>query len=188
MEKSVIRKEIRTAMLDLDPEDRARDAAVVRDRCVALVREHGARSVMAYLADSGEVDLDPAIATLLADDRILEIGVPVISDAGGRMTCGRLRGLDAGSLTTDLHGLRSPLPPVREMQVRSLEMILVPGVAFTADGRRLGRGGGYYDRFLAMLPPTVHRVGICHSRQIRSDLPTEPHDVRVHELLIADES
>ncbi len=88
----------------------------------------------------------------------------------------------------DRYGLRSPAPPVVELDPASLDVVLVPGVAFARDGRRLGRGGGYYDRFLAALPSTVHLIGICHSRQVRDDLPSEAHDVRVHEVMVADEA
>lgn len=185
-EKPAIRDEVRRAMLDRDPEARARDATAARIRCLDVIRSRRARRVMAYLADPGEVDLDQAIASLLEDDRI-EVAVPVVSALVGRMTCGRLRGLDPASLTTDRYGLRSPTPPIVELDPGSLDLVLVPGVAFTRDGRRLGRGGGYYDRFLATLPPTVHLAGVCHPSQLRDDLPGEEHDVRVHEVLIAGE-
>ena len=61
-----------------------------------------------------------------------------------------------------------------------LDAILVPGVAFTRDGRRLGRGGGYYDRLLARCPAHVVRIGVCFECQILDALPLEAHDQRVH--------
>ncbi|HEV7405910.1 MAG TPA: 5-formyltetrahydrofolate cyclo-ligase [Chthoniobacteraceae bacterium] len=60
-----------------------------------------------------------------------------------------------------------------------VDVILVPGVAFTRDGRRLGRGGGYYDRLLAALPASAARLGVCFEMQILEDLPDEPHDRKV---------
>ena len=186
MEKSAIRDEVRRVMLDRDPEGRARDAAMARVRCLEIVRSRAAKRIMAYLADPGEIDLDPTIESLLEDDRV-DLAAPVVSARVGRMTCGRLRGLDPRSLVVDRYGLRSPAPPVVALDPRSLDLVLVPGVAFTRDGRRLGRGGGYYDRFLATLPPTVHLVGVCHARQLREDLASEAHDVRVHEVVVASE-
>ncbi len=59
-----------------------------------------------------------------------------------------------------------------------LDLVIVPGVAFARDGRRLGRGGGFYDRLLASLP-TVATCGVCCNERLLDDLPTEPHDVRV---------
>lgn len=58
-----------------------------------------------------------------------------------------------------------------------VDVVVVPGVAFTADGRRLGQGGGWYDRFLAGVRSDALVVGVCFAAQIVDDLPVEPHDV-----------
>ena len=58
----------------------------------------------------------------------------------------------------------------------ALDLVVVPGLAFTADGRRLGQGGGHYDRFLARLRPDCLTVGACFAEQLVRELPTEPHD------------
>lgn len=61
-------------------------------------------------------------------------------------------------------------------------LMLVPGLAFTQDGRRLGRGKGFYDRYIARLKGTgadVTLAGFCFPCQIVDDLPTERHDVRM---------
>lgn len=60
-----------------------------------------------------------------------------------------------------------------------VDVILVPGVAFTRAGQRLGRGGGYYDRLLANLPARTVRLGVCFETQIVPELPAEAHDMRV---------
>ena len=57
-----------------------------------------------------------------------------------------------------------------------LGLILVPGLAFTRDGHRLGRGGGFYDRFLSRLPASTSKLGVCFDRQIVESLPAESHD------------
>ena len=63
-------------------------------------------------------------------------------------------------------------------------LMLVPGVAFTMDGRRLGRGGGWYDRALSSIPSCVDTVGICARERLVDDLPSEPHDMKVSKVLI----
>ena len=60
-----------------------------------------------------------------------------------------------------------------------IDLILVPGLAFTRDGWRLGRGGGFYDRFLSQLPAHATKLGVCFDLQLVSALPTEPHDQRL---------
>jgi hypothetical protein len=59
------------------------------------------------------------------------------------------------------------------------DVVIVPGLAFTAGGHRLGQGGGWYDRFLAGSAPTARDVGVCFREQSSTSFPTEPHDVVV---------
>lgn len=66
-----------------------------------------------------------------------------------------------------------------EVSPAELDAILVPGVAFTRDGQRLGRGGGYYDRLLAEGGPAIRRIGVCFECQLVEALPHEAHDQRV---------
>ncbi len=76
------------------------------------------------------------------------------------------------------HGTR--LVPPAEIGV-----MMVPGVAYTADGQRLGRGGGFYDRYLANPAAAhIHKVGICPPHGLVEWLPTEPHDVAMDEIVV----
>jgi len=68
-----------------------------------------------------------------------------------------------------------------------LDAILVPGVAFTRAGLRLGRGGGYYDRLLAQCGSGTLRIGVAFSCQLVDELPCEPHDQRV-DLVLTEET
>ncbi|MEN3940087.1 5-formyltetrahydrofolate cyclo-ligase [Prosthecobacter sp. SYSU 5D2] len=74
--------------------------------------------------------------------------------------------------------------PLRAVPLVELTLILVPGLAFSQhDGSRLGRGGGFYDRFLARPEVTATRVGICFESQLFAHLPCEAHDAQVSELM-----
>jgi len=65
-----------------------------------------------------------------------------------------------------------------------VDLVLVPGLAFDPKtGARLGRGGGYYDRFLNSLAPESRLIGICFSIQLHRNIPVEPHDQAVPEIL-----
>ena len=63
------------------------------------------------------------------------------------------------------------------------DIMLLPGLAFTLDGERLGYGGGYYDRYLAALAERPLCIGICFKEQLVESLPAEPTDQRVDLLL-----
>ena len=71
-----------------------------------------------------------------------------------------------------------PIPP------EELTLILVPGLAFShTDGARLGRGGGFYDRFLDLPSVKAARVGLCFEAQVLQEIPREPHDACVPTLI-----
>lgn len=82
-------------------------------------------------------------------------------------------------------GIWEPVTDVqRVINPDELTLILVPGLAFSQnDGSRLGRGGGFYDRFLAQPKVVAKRLGICFEAQLFPGIPCEAHDARVEELL-----
>ena len=69
--------------------------------------------------------------------------------------------------------------PQRGVPVRpeEIDAIVVPGVAFTADGVRMGRGKGFYDRYLSQKGFAALKIGVCYREQLVDDIPAEPHDV-----------
>ncbi len=86
------------------------------------------------------------------------------------------------SLVTGPFGTREPGAEAAEVFPEAGDTILVPGLAFDGRGGRLGRGGGFYDRFLARAAG-VRRVGVCFADQIIDEVPMEPHDARVDALV-----
>ena len=68
------------------------------------------------------------------------------------------------------------LEPENPIKINEVDVFLVPGVAFTVSGKRLGRGGGYYDKLLSKYPDTL-KIGITFNERIMQDLPTESHDI-----------
>lgn len=76
--------------------------------------------------------------------------------------------------------IREPAAGARLVPPEEIGLILVPGLAFTRSGLRLGRGGGFYDRYLARLPASAVRIGVCFDGQLRETLPEEAHDQRVN--------
>ena len=68
------------------------------------------------------------------------------------------------------------LEPENPIKIKEVDVFLIPGVAFTPSGKRLGRGGGYYDKLLSKYPDTL-KIGITFNERIMQDLPTESHDI-----------
>ena len=102
------------------------------------------------------------------------IAYPKLTPAGLRFVTARTFESGPSGVEEPVDGVPAPPP----------DLILVPGLAFDPAGRRLGRGGGFYDRFLAAQSNFWGVVcGVCFSFQIVSRVPNEPHDMRVACLL-----
>lgn len=71
-------------------------------------------------------------------------------------------------------------------EIGAIDLVVVPGRAFTKQGYRMGRGGGYYDRLLSCSELKAYKIGYCFSQQIVPTLPTEPHDVCMDEVMYAE--
>ena len=98
----------------------------------------------------------------------------------------RLRSLD--ELEPGYRGIPEPKASLRREPGRivapeDIELAIVPGLAFDTSGNRLGRGGGFYDRFLLKLPPTATVVGLAFDCQVFESIPVEPHDRPVDFLI-----
>ncbi len=87
-------------------------------------------------------------------------------------------------LTPGAMGILTPLPGLPLMEPERVDLLLVPGVAFTERGERLGYGGGFYDNFI----PRCRRarvLALAFAEQLVETLPTEAHDLRVPQLMVA---
>ncbi len=80
------------------------------------------------------------------------------------------------------YGFRQPVASAPVLSPDRVGVVLVPGLLFDRRGGRLGRGKGYYDRFLAALPADALRVGVALEHLVIESLPTEPHDVPMTHL------
>jgi 5-formyltetrahydrofolate cyclo-ligase len=179
--KAALRAEVVAARRRLPPELRAEASRAIAARVAALPAFAAAATVASYPALGAEVDAAPlAAAALAAGKRI----------AWPRMVPGRIGLAFASCAPEELvpgpQGTRQPPPGAAEVPVASLDLVLVPGVAFDAEGHRLGRGGGYYDSALASLEGRALRIGLAFDCQIVPAVPLEPHDARVD--LVATES
>lgn len=84
------------------------------------------------------------------------------------------------SLRLGMYNILEPVGPLFT-DYDSIDLAVIPGVAFTRDGVRLGRGKGYYDRLLPRI--NSPKIGICFPFQILDFIPTEPFDVRMDDVV-----
>ena len=90
--------------------------------------------------------------------------------------------------TQDLQvGAFGILEPTGELftDYEKIDVAVIPGMAFDKEGHRLGRGKGYYDRFLRLLSNT-YKIGICFSWQLVDEVPTDEHDILMDQIMTVD--
>lgn len=168
------KKEIRQKMLALrralSASEKEERSQALTGNLISLKAYQEAKRILTYLAMPGEADLDPLIRKALADGK--EVYVPVCLTAR-QMEAGRL--LDMEHFVKGPYGLRDLPKGYSTISPEEIDLVLVPGVAGSPDGTRLGMGAGYYDRYLSKVP-YEKRVLVLWDFQVVEELPSEPFD------------
>lgn len=164
----------------LAPAERAERSAAIAVRMLAHPSWAAARRVLLTAPFRSEWDARAILDAALASGR--EVSLPRV-DARRRML-DPVRIADPGrDLVPGFQGIPEPAAHCTLADVGSIDWVLVPGIAFDHEGRRLGYGGGYYDRLLPRLPADCRRVAGAFAGQCVERVPSAPHDVRVDVLI-----
>jgi 5-formyltetrahydrofolate cyclo-ligase len=176
--KTALRAEIRAALKNIAAAERV---TASRQACALLAAQPlwgDARSILFYAPLPDELDVWPLLTDAIAlgktvflprfDAEQNHYAVCQINDA--------VRDIGTGKF-----GIREPNGRCARISLKRLDLILVPGIAFDLQGHRLGRGRGFYDRLLAVLPGPA--CGVAFDQQIVSRIPVGPHDVHLSCIL-----
>ena len=181
MQKRAMRELMRSGLNAASPDTRRAWSDAIGTALSASDVWRGARSVLVYLGDREEPDLDAVIRDALA--RGVRVGAPRMDWDAGTMSCTELASLEGVEVRR--HGIREPVGGP-EIGLERLDLALVPGLAFDRAGRRLGRGAGFYDRFLGGLGTGATRIGVGFGLQVVPSVPRETHDLGVDALVTED--
>src|SRR5438876_108311 len=171
--KSVLRKELRQKLEAL-PEAERHSRSIAASSLLASSPEFdAARVIMLFLSTPYEVDTAPlALRAWQAGKTVV---VPKVSWDQRRMLPIEISSLTSG-LTTTGQGMREPLSG-NPIPLDLIDLVIVPGLGFTENGYRIGRGMGFYDRFLAQPEFIGVSCGLAFEEQLMPDLPVLDHDV-----------
>ena len=174
-DKQSLRRSIKARCRELDPETVRSKSGRIQATVMGLSQFEEAANVACYLSTGQEVMTDRLIEA--CRDAGKTVAVPARVPSEGRYRLSRLR--RDTRLVTGALGIQEPAAP-EWIDESTVGLFLVPGVAFDADGGRLGHGGGHYDRLLCGdTPGPAFKIGLAFDCQIVAAVPMEPMDVRM---------
>lgn len=173
--KKTLRQQIRRLKSTFSLDERDEMSSVVIHHLMDHPKWQSARTVLLYHSLPDEVNTHQLITSALHQGKRVILPVVVGDDLELR-ECISIDDLHEGAF----HIFEPDGEPFTDFD--AIDLAIIPGVAFTTDGRRLGRGRGYYDRLLKR-NKTVYKIGICWPFQLLPDIPTEQHDIRLDEVV-----
>jgi len=176
--KHRVRGEMKAALAAMPAETAAQLSLAACRLLLALPEYARARSVMLYAPIPGEVDCRPIAVAGWKDGKTVLL--PRVTWLLRHMVAVPVHSLDQ-KLVTTRNGLREP--DGEPWPIEKIDLIIVPGLAYDRHGNRLGRGGGFYDRFLARPGLAAHTCGLAFSVQVLRELPVHPNDYPVKVLV-----
>jgi 5-formyltetrahydrofolate cyclo-ligase len=179
--KRAVRRRVLALRDATDPAARDRAAAEVTRRVLALPEVDAATTVLAFSSFGSELPMTPVIEGLVARD--IRVGLPVITGSDIEARTWR----PGEPTTTTSFGAEEPAGG-SPIEPSSIDVILTPAVAVDRTGRRVGYGGGFYDRFLLRTREDAERIAVVLPEQlVDDDLPAGSFDLRVDAIVTPDE-
>ena len=178
-QKRALRREMSAARTALPESECRRRSEAACARLLALpelacLANAGPKTLAGYVAARGEIDPAPVLTAAAAGGAT--VALPRVATEAPRL---RFHRADAGPLAPGRFDLREPAATAPEIPVEELDVVVVPGLAFDGEGRRLGFGGGYYDGAFGASGKRPALIGLCYDFQLVARCPAGDGDVPV---------
>lgn len=170
--KRTMRARMRAVMQVMPRDEKRRLDAALRQSLMQHPWMREADTILCYC--STELEPDTRWLPGWAMERGRQAAFPVCTGQGEMRFCLLRTETD---VRLGRYGIPEPIGR-KEPAITEKTVCLVPGYAFSADGRRLGKGGGYYDRFLSR-HPGLRTIGLTYEKLLQEDIPCESHDIIV---------
>lgn len=174
------KKDLRQTMLkkreNLSWLERQEKSRQINQQLFLLPAYRSAKTILTYLSTRKEPDTLPLLQKAWQQKK--QVLVPVSQTVNKSLLLSKLENLE--ELTKGAYGIPEPKTEFwRPTQPDSVDLCLVPGLAFNRNGYRLGYGGGYFDRFLPNLRPDCLKVALAYDFQILDFIPKAEHDIPI---------
>ena len=185
--KKALRKEIRSKVATISVQDKERQSKLVTEKVLKSAEYQNAKSISLYLHMNDEVRTEDILRSALSDKK--KCYIPRYFMGGNSMEMVLLYDLsDYENLPLTKWNIKQPKDDEKRPEAiedKSLDLILVPGMAFTQNGARLGRGKGYYDTYLAKVQAAGLKpktIALAFNEQIVPDIPCDDHDFLIESV------
>ena len=174
LNKEELRQKILARMRQQQEDERQRKSRIIQRKLFALPAMREAKTILFYASFDGEVE---TLDMMRQAQRLGKtVALPRVDRRQRSMQPACVASLDH-DLIPGAYGIAQPNQYCRVIGIEALDMVIVPGVAFDRRNNRLGRGQGYYDRFLADLSSEIPAIGLAFDFQMLDRLPNQQaHD------------
>lgn len=176
MNKQALRQYIRQQKKAYTPNELKQLSIPIVKKLLCHPRILSAKTILLYASLADEVNTHELIKQLLAQGK--EILLPVVIGEQDMKICPYLC---TTHIKKGAFGIIEPQTPAFTAY-HKIDVALIPGMAFDLEGNRLGRGKGYYDRFL-LKTISVYKIGICFPFQLVNHVPTDENDICMNEIV-----
>ena len=168
--KKALRARCREIVKELSPEYIEEASHKIADLLLATDAYKNSNTIFCYMSMGGEPVTDEIIERALEDGK--RVGIPLCVGPH-EMVVKEYKSGD--ELARGAFGIREPLAEATEITADEFDLAIVPCVACSEDGRRIGHGAGYYDRFLSI--SGFNKIALCFEKLLTDDIPLEDTDV-----------
>lgn len=172
IEKKALRKEIKYLKSELSPADRKNRSDIVMQKIEDSVFFKKAATIFIFWSMADEIDIKDLIIKWADRKKFI---LPAIN--GDELHLKEFTGVHKLK-NGDIYSIPEP-DGIPFHDLDSIDLAIVPGIAFDKDNNRIGRGKAYYDKILSKLKGKAHLIGVCYDFQIVEKVPVEPHDIKM---------
>lgn len=179
-----MKKDLRKILLQkrdsIKPEDREAKEANIKRRLFALSAFRTAKCILFYASFRSEVGTIPSIQHALKLKRM--VALPLVDPKKRGLRLYKIN--DISELKPGYMGISEPtVKKKRAIDLKDIDVAIIPGAGFDAMGNRLGYGYGYYDKLLSTVQGHFTKIALAFEEQIIPQIPNEIHDVRVDKIV-----
>ena len=179
--KKEFRKNVILDRKNKDSEFISKKSAIITEKLLSLDCIKESNNIMLYLDFNNEVKTDELINKLISLRKI--VSSPITLKEERKLIPSQITNLQNG-IKIGAYGIREPKKDISlEVNIKDIDVVIVPAVAYDKDCYRLGYGGGFYDRFLSKLRHDTITIGIAFDLQIFDSVPKEEHDAQLDYII-----